>query len=177
MRQIRVDPKGFRYRSPVERHKLSSQSPCSNYTYLLTQHSPHCDLKTIPATRSAQSRTLRYQWRKGRINRQMVVDGFDISAQIKKPAHSADDGWQRSDLWKTNLYPQAVAIWQMYNFNTPERSINFYGTEIAFVIYQFSTGNRPRSKKSQHAFPVVWRTIAKPKEDGFLCILGRILSS
>ena len=75
----------------MESNKLASQSPCSDYADLLTQHSSHCYLEIIPATGSPQAGALSHQGCEHRIAGQMVVNRLDISSKIEETPHAGND--------------------------------------------------------------------------------------
>jgi hypothetical protein len=114
-----MDQEGRRHGASVQSDKLAGQSTRSGDTDLLSQYSARRNLEAITAAGSPQPRTLCHQWRKRGIERQMVVDGFDVRSKVEQSPHPRNDRRQYSDLRKANaLTARALSLWQVSYFDT-----------------------------------------------------------
>ena len=76
----------------MESHELGCESPCSYDCDLLAEDGADCCFEAVPTAGSAETGALRNQGSEHRVAGEMVVDSFDVGAEVEEAADASDDG-------------------------------------------------------------------------------------
>jgi hypothetical protein len=99
-----VDEEGFRHGAAVESYQLACEPARSHDGDLLAEDGADCCFEAVPTAGGAQAGALRDQGSEHGVAGEMVVDSFDVGAEVEEATDASDDGREEADVGEADVY-------------------------------------------------------------------------